>query len=418
MQTLQPITRFFRHFFLFSLIFAAGIFSVCQAWGQGIAFRGAGAVNESMGGASTACPLSATGALYWNPATMSAFHGTVVDVDLGIALPSSSISSTLPNDLGGGTTDSESGAVPLPNVSFIRHLDESPWAFGFYFGAIGGSKTNFPEASLTENPLLSKSDYGYGNLNSSVQIFQIGANMSYSFSDKFSMSFGPSLIMADLNCDPLYVVDGYGAPGAAIRGTGNRFVFGGGFQVGFFYDTQAGWRFGLNYKSQNWLEPLRFQAEGGKELSLHLDYPAILSFGASWYGWEKWTFAWDFRYFFHENAGFDALGWHDMFAFAMGVQREITDRWSWRVGYSMNENQLDGSFSRANIATPLVPRHAFFTGTSFRVDEHMTFSITYGHIFKATSSGCYFGEGREALGGNVSIASEADEVVAGVSFNF
>ena len=34
----------------------------------GMIFTGAGAVNRSMAGASTAAPIDASGALYWNPA--------------------------------------------------------------------------------------------------------------------------------------------------------------------------------------------------------------------------------------------------------------------------------------------------------------------------------------------------------------
>ncbi len=372
---------------------------------QGVAFRGAGAVNESMGGAATACPLSATGALYWNPATMNAFHGTTVDIDLGIALPESSISSSYPQ-LGSGTTESDSGAVPIPNVAIIRHFDDSRWAFGFSFGAVGGARTNYPTDNT--NPILSQ--YGYENLNSSIQILQIAANLSYAITEKFSVSFGPTLTMGEVSCDPLYITN----PSTPERGVGNRYVFGGGFQIGFYYDTQMGWSFGGSYKSKGWIEDIEFQTKS-EEQSLDLDYPAILSFGACWYGWDKWTFAWDARYFFYEDAGFDSLGWSNMWAFSFGVQRVLSDRISVRAGYSFNENQLDSAFTRANIAVPLIPQHALFLGTSLRLDCRTTLHLTYGHVFKATSSG-YYAPNNSV--GDVTISAEADEVVAGISFNF
>ena len=37
----------------------------------GFILTGVGPVNRSMGGASTAAPIDATGALYWNPASIS-----------------------------------------------------------------------------------------------------------------------------------------------------------------------------------------------------------------------------------------------------------------------------------------------------------------------------------------------------------
>ncbi|MDD4033102.1 MAG: hypothetical protein PHS48_07655, partial [Bacteroidales bacterium] len=49
------------------------IMSDLEISAQGILLRGMGAVNESMGGAAVAAPLDATGAIYWNPASISAF---------------------------------------------------------------------------------------------------------------------------------------------------------------------------------------------------------------------------------------------------------------------------------------------------------------------------------------------------------
>ncbi|MDO4629047.1 MAG: outer membrane protein transport protein, partial [Planctomycetia bacterium] len=296
---------FISSLILFSLIL---LMSVSSVFAQGVAFRGAGAVNESMGGAAAACPLSATGALYWNPATMNAFHGTTVDVDLGLALPETTISSRLPDAMGGfggSETKSDTGAVPIPNVAIIRHYDDSPFAFGFSFGAVGGARTNYTDSHLTENPILSNDTLpngmkvGYGNLNSSIQLLQIAANLSYAVTDKFSLSIGPTLTMGEVSCDPLYVIEGHSTPDTAIHGAGNRYVFGAGFQVGFYYDTKMGWSFGGSYKSPNWIEDIEYQSNHHENTELKLDYPSIITLGACWYGWDKWTFAWDVRYFLY-----------------------------------------------------------------------------------------------------------------------
>lgn len=405
---------------LFSPIFSAND----ALYAQGVMFRGAGAVNQSMGGAGVACPLSATGALYWNPATMSAFSGTTVDVDLGIALANSSISSTvntLSGPIGGVETESDTGAIPIPNVAIVRKNEDSPFGFGFNFGAVGGAKTNYAATAWNENPILSSGmtlgqELGYGSLNSSVQLLQIGANLSYSVNEKLSFSFGPTITMGEVACDPLYLIEGHSAPADAIHSPGGRYVWGAGFLVGAYYDTQAGWAFGASYRSQNWIEPIRFNTTEG-EKRLKLDLPAVLSLGMSYYGWERWVFAWDFRYYFHEDAGFDQVGWSDMFAFSMGVQRQMTERLTLRVGYSVNENQIDSAFTRACIAVPFFPQHALFLGGSFKFDEHMTLHFTYGHLFRATSTGPFGGPGTEGTG-DCTVSAEADELTAGISFNF
>jgi len=54
---------------LFAILILAGSYTQTQA--QGIYLPTSGAVNRSMGGASTAAAVDAVGALYWNPAVIS-----------------------------------------------------------------------------------------------------------------------------------------------------------------------------------------------------------------------------------------------------------------------------------------------------------------------------------------------------------
>ena len=56
--------------------------SAPAARAQGFVLAGAGPVNRSMGGASTAAPLDATGALFWNPATLSGLPSSELDFAL------------------------------------------------------------------------------------------------------------------------------------------------------------------------------------------------------------------------------------------------------------------------------------------------------------------------------------------------
>jgi len=56
------------------LLFAVLTFMCSAVFGQGIFLTGVGAVNRSMGGASTAAPIDPMGAIHWNPATISGFQ--------------------------------------------------------------------------------------------------------------------------------------------------------------------------------------------------------------------------------------------------------------------------------------------------------------------------------------------------------
>ena len=54
--------------------------------------QGVGAVNMSMGGASTAQPLDISGAIQWNPAAVSVFDETIIKFDIGLFFSSPELS--------------------------------------------------------------------------------------------------------------------------------------------------------------------------------------------------------------------------------------------------------------------------------------------------------------------------------------
>jgi len=89
--------------------------------------QGVGAVNMSMGGAATAQPLDISGAMQWNPATLSAFDGSILKFDLGFFKGTSTLYSTVPTPNGsfGGETESELGISPMPALAFTWSKPES-----------------------------------------------------------------------------------------------------------------------------------------------------------------------------------------------------------------------------------------------------------------------------------------------------
>lgn len=61
---------------------------------SGHIMQGVGAVNMSMGGASTAQPLDISGAMQWNPAALSVFDSKSVKLDVGLFFSSPELSSS------------------------------------------------------------------------------------------------------------------------------------------------------------------------------------------------------------------------------------------------------------------------------------------------------------------------------------
>lgn len=57
---------------------------------------GSGPVNRSMGGVATAAPLSPSGAVYWNPATLTGFDRSQADFGLEYLLLDTRLASQYP----------------------------------------------------------------------------------------------------------------------------------------------------------------------------------------------------------------------------------------------------------------------------------------------------------------------------------
>ena len=76
-------------FKLFALLFSTALFAQ-----SGHIMQGVGAVNMSMGGAATAQPLDISGAMQWNPATLSTFDDKIFKLDVGLFFSSPELFST------------------------------------------------------------------------------------------------------------------------------------------------------------------------------------------------------------------------------------------------------------------------------------------------------------------------------------
>ena len=116
---------------LFTFLFTSAMFA--QA---GHIMQGVGAVNMSMGGAATAQPLDISGALHWNPATISTFDEKSVKFDLGLFFSSPELSSTFGSF--SGTTEDDRGVSPMPALAMVFGNEDSKHTFGLSAFGISG----------------------------------------------------------------------------------------------------------------------------------------------------------------------------------------------------------------------------------------------------------------------------------------
>jgi long-chain fatty acid transport protein len=402
---------------LFLALTGSLLLCTVQARAQGIVLPGVGAVNRSMGGAATAAPLDACGAIFCNPASVTGLARSEMEIGAELLFPQSTLSSGVAAGALGpagppvalfGSDRSQPGVFPLPTLGVVYKPDESPWAFGLGAFVVGGLGVNYPAS--TTNPILTPQPprgVGLGALFAQLQVLQLVPTVACQLTDRLSVGLAPTLILANLSADPLFVAPPDAANGSGFAnyepGTHSQIAWGGGFQAGIFYKGEAGWNFGGSFKSTQWAESFRFNStdELGRPLPLkfHANYPMIVSAGAGYTGLECWTFALDVRYLDYKNtpgfssAGFDpsgaarGLGWDSTFLIALGVQYQIAPALALRLGYDYGPNPIPNANSSFNVASSSIIEHSVYIGASYSVTETFKVSMMYSHGFRNAISG-------------------------------
>lgn len=401
------------HTTLTSALLAAITLCCGTAWGQGGIVTGVGTVNRGMAGAGTAAPLDAIGALHWNPASITALPSSEVSFGLELLLPDIETTSTL----GGvsGRTSSESGVAPIPAIGWVHHLENRPVSIGLGMYGVAGFRFN-QRQDLT-NPILNPNvnPFGLGPAFAEADVLQIVPTVAVALSDKLSIGFAPTITLAQVNFDPLIFVP----PGTPFPpGSGSRFHWGGGAQVGVYYITDSCWHLGLTVKSPQWFEPLRYNtviAGTPAVAKLKLDYPMIVSLGTAYSGFENWVLAFDARYFnFGDTDGLRELGWSDVFSFAAGAQYRLTECIYLRAGYCFNQNPIGDNDAFVNVITPLIQQHNVAVGGSYRLSNKVDLNVAYVHMFESAVSGPIPGVPGSSVGNRII----ADSLVFGVTVKY
>ncbi len=357
-------------------IIACSLYGV--AHGQAVSVTGVGPVNRAMGGAGTAAPLDAIGALHWNPASISGLSQS--ELSFGVELINVDIDlTTTIAGLGTNTTNGDGGFTPIPTVGWVHKVEDTPLTIGLGVMAVAGFKNNMP-MDAANLPLASGPAYA------DAEFLQLVPTVSYSISDRLSIGFAPTVMLGSVTLNP--IGPSIFAPGPETTpGTGNRVHWGGGFQIGAYYIANDAWHFGFTYKSKQWFETFHFHTPSGTFL-LDLDYPMILSLGTAFTGLEDWTIAADARYFGYGDAdGFETLGFSNVFAFAIGAQKRVSERLHLRAGYNVNANPLHKDDAFTNIITPLIQEQNVAMGGSWRLGRNIDLNAAYVYLVESKLTG-------------------------------
>ncbi len=432
---------------IFSFIIAFILCSTFTFAQVGHVMQGTGAVNMSMGGAATAQPLDISGALQWNPASISTFDGTILKFDIGLFFSSPELKSTVPefDNMGqptgnfiSGITKDDRGVSPMPALAVVWGKEGSAHTFGASAFGISGFGVTFPQSNT--NPInMPQSMGGFGRIESDYILLQVGFTYAYAINEKLSVGVEPTLNYATLELMPNPTAN---PNSAGYPSTDKASSVGYGAQIGLFFDSGSGIKLGISYKTPQKFNEFEFDntyLDGSTSVSeFQMDYPAIYSAGIG-YSLENMDLAVDYRYIDYENTeGFSetgwtpaaavaGFGWNSISVLSAGIQYKGVEKLPVRIGYTFSGNPIDEDVAFFNVPATAIIKNAFQFGFTFELSELINLDVVYHY---GTSSGSTEGQLLNPMfigqyppygaipGSKVSYDMTTSMIMAGITYRF
>lgn len=412
---------------------------VGPARGQGIIVPSAGPISSAMAGASTAAPTD-FGASYWNPAILSGLDDQEFLLGSALNLPSMHLESGIAaGSIGGifpstgryGESRSDSGVAPGLATGFsFRMSPDSPLTLGLgVFGLVGGG-VNFAGSYTTPilTPRQPPNYFGLGPIYSNVALLSIAPMGSLQLSDRLAVGMGPIITSGTPSFSPAFFAPGPKGPlglPTFPAATNARPYWGGGFQVGLFYELNDNWNLGFSYKSPVWQEKWDFNAANPnlspRRIGVQASLPQILSWGIAYKGIERTLIDVDLRYIDYADSELfgnrvidGGLGWQSVFAVALGAQYQATEKLTLRTGYLYNTNPIRNVTTLFNIQAPGIIQNTFTLGASYQLNENVVASLAWMHGFRNAIEGPIL----QIPGSTVRLDAQVDTLWAGVNITF
>ncbi len=430
------MTKLIRGLGVITTILAA--FST-TAMAQGVISPGAGPINRSMAGASTAAAFD-FGSSYWNPATISFLERDEMLIGTDLFFPSMHYSASLkagsiggvfpPNDRY-GTSRSDSGVPTNLAVGASFKLDpDSPMTMGILITGLVGGNVNFAGSYTTPTlaPRQPPNYFGVGPVYANTALLSIKPMSSYLVNEKLSVAFAPVITTGTAQFNPAFFAPGppdqFGIP-TFPTATNSRPFWGAGFEVGAMYEVNDDWNLGFSYKSPVWQEKWEYNSYNPdyspRNFSLQADLPPIYSLGAAYKGIDRLIVDVDLRYFDYASAPLwgdsivsGGLGWKSIMAVAAGGQYELTDRLTLRGGYLFNQNPIHDINTIFNIQAPGFIQHTLSLGASLRLNDNVMFTVGWVHGFRNTIQGPI----GQIPGSTARMDAQLDSILAGLTIQY
>lgn len=307
-----------------------------------------------------------------------------------------------------GDIDSESNYFPIPDFSYSSPIDENS-AWGIAITANGGMNTDWANSPRPAPDCLGMGGEGLfcGGL--------AGVNMSQAI---FSLTYARKFGGVKVGIAPLVAMNMFRGRGLGLFGMfgmssdpanlserGTDIAFGYGMKVGFQAELGEGFRIGGNFQSRIYMGkfdkyaglfaeqgdfdiPMNFTVgvafDASPDLTVMVDYKKIYYGKIASINNSTWLMFQGNLFGDDNGPGF---GWQTIDIFKLGIEYRQSDTWTWRLGFSKNDNPIPSDMVTINILAPGVVKTHITGGFAFKTSESSTISFAAGYIPSTTVTG-------------------------------
>jgi len=403
--------------------------------------------HKALAGAGVASAEDAT-AISLNPASLVGI-GDQFNMGLSLFMPFRKYSATNTALLPAGMTQkSKKNIFPVPNLAYVRQIDDVS-AFAVSIFGNGGMNTTYssfdricmdttvwppaPVAVTGSNALC-----GSGKLGVDLMQMFISAGYARKLTDGFSIGIAPVFAIQRFKAYGLQAFAGMSSDPNNLTNRGYSYSYGGGVRLGIQLQPADWVSFGASYQTKMWMSKFKkyrgLFAEGGD-----FDIPANLQLGVAFQVTPEMKLMLDYRRIFYSDvksiansqlsnpplgsSGGPGFGWDDTNTIKVGVEYQATQDLVLRAGYSyMFPQVMERNSVLFNVLAPGVIRHQFTGGATFRVDEKNDIDFAFMYATGKRSGPEYIfdpGAGTwVAPGGTVDLKMHQIEVSVGWTYNF
>ncbi len=409
---------------------AVGLGSTAAYATDGYFMDGYGANQTALAGAGVAYSTDAM-AIALNPAGLTHVDDQVV---LGVSVfdPFRSYDAgplTVPQQLGfapgvlPGSHSSNNDIFLIPNFAWTHRLgDDTVLGVGLYGN--GGMNTTYPVAVFP----------GLGHSPTGVDLNQafMSVSLSQRITPQLSVGVAPILAMQTFKATGLGDFGGFSTSPGNLTDNGYGFSYGGGVRAGIEYDFSPALRLAVAGSSRIYMTD--FDVYSGL-FAQHgaFDIPATITAGLSYDVRPNVTVMLDYKRIFYSGvasigdpstnlllgiplgaANGPGFGWSDINVYKLGVEWRYDPRWTFRAGYSYNDQPISSRDVMFNILAPGVVQNHITGGFKYAYSEKIDLEFAAMYAPETTVKGLDIA----GTGQPISISMYQVETTLGLVYHF